>query len=378
MLDFILCQNGIGVISDSLDALLAHLAKKEPDWAINLTSLAQALGVCFALIIGAYESYMMILGKRGLDVMKLLRIIGFSICISSAGWICKAAKEPGDALENLTKEKSKAMVKQVQAKEEELYELQSKYTDGVLNNAGKNLAAEMQANKENNDSFFGELWDDIKSWGDFISTKIKMAFHSLITIICELLNIVIRFLAGLVFQITFYGLILGRSIFMTILSMFCPVMFAISLAPPFKNAWSQWLSKYISLSLWGFVAYMILFYVAAIMDFSISQDIDAYKNLLANDSSTGEWGEVWELGLKALGTTCFYAMALLMGSYLCKFIPEVASWLVPGGVSSGLGAAAAGVGNSLGMAPVTAPMKAAGGLIAVKAGGAAVGAAARK
>ena len=43
-------------------------------------------------------------------------------------------------------------------------------------------------------------------------------------------------------------------------AMFAPIMFALSIVPPWSNAWSQWISKYLSLSLWGFVTYMCLYY----------------------------------------------------------------------------------------------------------------------
>ena len=38
-----------------------------------------------------------------------------------------------------------------------------------------------------------------------------------------------------------------------------------------------------------------------------------------------------------------YAMGMLVGAYVIRFVPEVASWLIPGGVSSSAGSAAGGV-----------------------------------
>ena len=38
-----------------------------------------------------------------------------------------------------------------------------------------------------------------------------------------------------------------------------------------------------------------------------------------------------------------YAMGMLVGAYIIRFVPEVASWLIPGGVSSSAGSAAGGV-----------------------------------
>ena len=39
-------------------------------------------------------------------------------------------------------------------------------------------------------------------------------------------------------------------------------------------------------------------------------------------------------------SNCMYAMGMLVGAYIIRFVPEVASWLIPGGVSSGTGSVA--------------------------------------
>ena len=61
----------------------------------DAVSMAKALGLCLALCVGSYECWMMMLGRRGMDVMKLLRIVGISISISSSSWICDALQVPG-------------------------------------------------------------------------------------------------------------------------------------------------------------------------------------------------------------------------------------------------------------------------------------------
>ena len=38
-----------------------------------------------------------------------------------------------------------------------------------------------------------------------------------------------------------------------------------------------------------------------------------------------------------------YAMGMLAGAFVLRMVPEVCSWLIPGGVSSGIGQAAGGV-----------------------------------
>ncbi len=57
------------------------------------------------------------------------------------------------------------------------------------------------------------------------------------------------------------------------------------------------------------------------------------------------WEEIGMLGLQGLGSSCLYLLACLIGVKLFNFVPEVASWVIPGGVSSGAGAM---VGNAVG------------------------------
>ena len=66
-------------------------------------------------------------------------------------------------------------------------------------------------------------------------------------------------------------ILVAQRIFMAILMIFCPIMFALSLAPPWNSAWSQWMSKFLSLSLWGFVTYMCIYYIDFILLYTCSR-----------------------------------------------------------------------------------------------------------
>lgn len=52
------------------------------------------------------------------------------------------------------------------------------------------------------------------------------------------------------------------------------------------------------------------------------------------------------LGLQGIGSNCMYAMGMLVGAFILRFVPEVASWLIPGGVSSSAGSAAGSVATA--------------------------------
>ena len=122
---FIPLTIGLPAIDESLEKLLTAM-ETFPNVAVlgdavsmakalGLCSMAKALGLCLALCVGSYECWMMMLGRRGMDVMKLLRIIGISLCISSSSWICSALQVPGKSLESATWAMAKAKNKEVAA-----------------------------------------------------------------------------------------------------------------------------------------------------------------------------------------------------------------------------------------------------------------------
>ena len=124
---------GLPAIDESLDKLLVAM-ETFPNVAVlgDAVSLARALGLCLALCVGSYECWMMMLGRRGMDVMKLLRIIGISICISSSSWICEALQVPGKSLESATKAMAQAKNKEVAAFELKVAQKQGDYLGRIL------------------------------------------------------------------------------------------------------------------------------------------------------------------------------------------------------------------------------------------------------
>ena len=316
---------GLPAIDESLDKLLVAM-ETFPNVAVlgDAVGLARIIGLLLALCVGSYECWMMMLGRRGMDVMKLLRIIGISICISSSSWICQALQVPGKGLETATKAMAKAKNKEVAAFELKVAQKQSEYLDR-LRQVQDSISTAQQVAAIGQDA----AWWDKLIYNVAVAAETKMS---------EWINDVIRFVGELIFQMSYYGILVAQRIFMAIMMIFCPIMFALSLAPPWNSAWSQWMSKFLSLSLWGFVTYMCIYYIDFILLYNLQQDLIAYNHLL--HGSVNSWEQIGALGLQGIGSNCMYAMGMLVGAYIIRFVPEVASWLIPGGVSSGAGSAA--------------------------------------
>ena len=304
---------GLPSIDESLDKLLVAM-ESFPKAAIlgDTVGYARVLGLLLALCVGSYECWLMMLGRRAMDVMKLARIIALSMCITSSGWICSELQVPGKALEATTKAMAKAKNKEVAAMERKVAQKQADYLKKLRQvQDSVETAKQIQAIGED-----AHWWDKLiysmENLGSTINNYAQQAAVAAETKVSEWINDVIRF--------------------------------ALSIVPPWSNAWSQWMSKYLSLSLWGFVTYMCLYYIDFILLYNLQEDITAYSKLLQGQVNT--WNQIGTLGLQGIGSNCMYAMGMLVGAFILRFVPEVASWLIPGGVSSSAGSASGAVATA--------------------------------
>ncbi len=365
ILNLIPAVMGLGVIDENLNTLLAAMETIPSNFGLgNIIWYAKTIGLCIALGVGANECYQMMLGRRGMDVMKLLHIVIISLCISAAGTIAKIAREPGILLEGIAKNMMSGMNDEVMKQEQLVAQLQEDYINKVRESMQQMEQAQEAANAKNEDGWLDQIKNNLEEGVQHIGNIIKEYALVLETKICEWISLIIRLIGEILLQAIIYGLLVAQRIFMHLLEAFAPLMFAISLSPHYKSAWSQWLSKYISLSLWGFVTYVCMYYVFFIISYNLQQDQAAYMQLMSNIS--GDNAQVAAMGMQAVGSTCMYIIGLLVGVKVLSMVPEAASWLIPGGVSSSAGSAAGGTVQS-------AAMKA--GSVAVAGTGVAVGAA---
>ena len=215
---------------------------------------------------------------------------------------------------------------------------QSEYLDRLRTVQDSIATAKQVAEIGQDAAWWDKLIYNVENLGSTINNYAQRAAVAAETKVSEWINDVIRFVGELIFQMSYYGMLVAQRIFMAIMMIFCPIMFALSLAPPWNSAWSQWMSKFLSLSLWGFVTYMCIYYIDFILLYNLQQDLVAYDHLL--HGSVNSWEQIGALGLQGIGSNCMYAMGMLVGAYIIRFVPEVASWLIPGGVSSGTGSVA--------------------------------------
>ena len=90
----------------------------------------------------------MMLGRRGMDVMKIARILGIAICIQMSSTICSALDVPGNWLESRTQSMAKAANKQVATLERAVATKQQESTRPSMENKNGEYGSQLAASVE--------------------------------------------------------------------------------------------------------------------------------------------------------------------------------------------------------------------------------------
>lgn len=311
-------------IDNSMLYLIEGLGNTISELFGSFIGISTVLAGTFALIFLGIESYKMMMGETELKVNTILRpfLIGLVIML----WVpfLGVIDAPCNALTQAGKEIFENQIQTVN----QLQRTRAAVADSITMKIVKQSAESEEAEALSTDEEVHRLGirldgivDKIQNLGIYVVGKIRQILFSFFE------TIIITIWQAIVYLIMFLGMIFFKSI----LAIVGPLAFAFSLLPSWRDAWSTWVSKYISVSLYGFIAYIDLAVSMAIIQYGIEDDIDVLTQANLED-------EAFTL------FTCFasgfhnnFIPALIVSAISLLLIPKVAEWIVP---SSGTSQAA--------------------------------------
>lgn len=311
-------------IDNSMLYLIEGLGNTISELFGSFIGISTVLAGTFALIFLGIESYKMMMGETELRVNTILRpfLIGLVIML----WVpfLGVIDAPCNALTQAGKEIFENQIQTVN----QLQRTRAAIADSITMKIVKQSAESEEAEALSTDEEVHRLGirldgivDKIQNLGIYVVGKIRQILFSFFE------TIIITIWQAIVYLIMFLGMIFFKSI----LAIVGPLAFAFSLLPSWRDAWSTWVSKYISVSLYGFIAYIDLAVSMAIIQYGIEDDIDVLTQANLED-------EAFTL------FTCFasgfhnnFIPALIVSAISLLLIPKIAEWIVP---SSGTSQAA--------------------------------------
>lgn len=329
----------------------------------SFVNLSLQLSSLLLLFVIAREGFNLMLGNKSFDPIWWIRPILMVIIIggwnaSSKGRVQQSLPLAVNAvfggfengaksrftqhlsvLDNLKKKKSDAL----HAKHIELIEMRAQ-----MEAARK--AKEEEMDKGLLDAMNPSEWmKSIKQSFEEAKEQFKNSLKLMALDISNFLDKIIEFIGNFIWRVALYTTLMIKELSLAFLFIFGPLSFALSVYDTWRDAWAQWLMRYISFQFYGFVAYTIMTGSLMLISYGVQNDIKVLS----------QPGFPEAFSFSAIYTLFGY----VVGAFALKTVPEVVSWIVPTNASQAATQFTSGVAGAITGAATAAVMKPAGNAI---------------
>lgn len=315
---------------------------------------AQALAAIFMLLYFGLESYKLMTGDKKLEMMSLLRPFALGLVLML--WIIPGNNSekdtgfvgvisyPGQVLTKKAKGLYEAQLENVEMLSRHRYALIDSVAMELMQTSLEIERAENEAKDGKWLNFgidFSAIGEKLAGLYVYVIAKFKMIMFN-----------IIEFLVVTFWQVCIYFVFFIQIIFTGILVTLGPLAFAFSVLPAFRDAYIQWLARFVSVSLYSCIGYIVLYLSLIVMEYGLGREIDILNEALSNEAAF-----VMYVGMTSGGVNSFILTAILGGLGMLT-IPFISTWIVS---TTGVGQAVGGMVGGAAMAAKTVAAPATGG-----------------
>ena len=300
---------------------------------------AQALSAIFMLIFFSIKAYEMMSGDRQLEVMPLLRPFGLVMVILWWSAFTRVVAFPTDIVENKTEALFNGSQTQINDLRLQRAQLMVTVADSLMTMQAQ---TEMASNEAG--TWYEKAWESVKSsvkdgfaqiWNPIIELRNRMqvSFQLLATSLLETL-------ALWILRICVYIIFIVQIIFSVILIILGPFAVAVSILPAFRDSFTTWIARFVSVNLYSGIAYLVMYVASLFQQYALEAEITRYQELLATSGNSME-----KLGWFASNGILSFGMVIvtfLIGGLTMLTVPSISTWIVS---TSGITSAASTMGS---------------------------------
>lgn len=300
---------------------------------------AQALSAIFMLIFFAIKSYEMMSGDKKMEIMPLLRPFGLVMVILWWSPFTRVIAYPTDLIANKTELMFNSSQTDVNNLRIERAQLMVQIADQLLT-----VQAQTETAKREADTWYENAWESVKStvkegfaevWNPIVELRNRMqvGLQLLATSILETL-------ALWILRVCVYIIFIIQIIFSTILIILGPFSVAVSILPAFRDSFSTWVARFISVNLYTGIGFLVLYVASLFQRYAMEAEISRYKELVGSSGDSLE-----KLGWFAGNGLLSFGMVIvtfLIGGLTMLTVPSISTWIVS---TSGISSAASTMGR---------------------------------
>lgn len=318
-------ETGSTINSFMIDLINTHLLNYGGRLSNHLIGVACALGAIFAICVAAAKAYKVMAKGDDLDILDIIRPLGFAFVLSVWPAVCNTLVWPGKYIESFMRAE---YIKAAQEMDN-LQEDRKTLALDVFEDITKKKAAADEAKEGKEREWYdvsGHVADAIgavTSWmGDILTVGIIHISYWLEWVIVQI--------GQMVFCVCVYIVFMVKVLYLTVLWMFGPVYMVCSILDVWKNSWSDWVGRVVSVSMYGAMAYLVMTFSCYMICMTLQADINKLNTIrLHPEIGMGEY-------LKSgFGTTIMTFVGYMTGAIAMGTVYELASFTFPGGPMMG-------------------------------------------
>ncbi|NQD72325.1 plasmid transfer protein [Sphingobacterium shayense] len=309
---------------------------------------AQALAAIFMLIYFAIRCYEMMAGDKKLEIMPLLRPFGLVMIILWWSPFTRAVAFPTDIIAA----KAEAVYEGGQDEVNGLRLQRAKLMIEVADQLTK-IEAQTEIAAKEADVWYEEAWQSVTStvkegfaqvWNPIVELRNRMQVG-----IQLLATYTLETLAIWILRLCVYIIFIIQIIYSTVLIILGPFSVAASILPIFKDSFSNWLSRFISVNLYTGIAFLVMYISSLFQQYALSAEITRYQELVGTQGANMEKLAYFAgNGLLSFGIVI---IAFLIGGLSMLTVPSISTWIVStSGVTSAASAFGRGASSAAGKA----------------------------
>jgi len=305
----------------------------------TFVNFARVLAAGFAMIYLSYEAYKMLSGDKQLEVLPLLRPFALGLVIIFWVQLIPVIDAPANAMTGMARESFREQVNRVEIRKEQRRVLQAQMITALNTRSSEAMHA-----SEERRNLLQQGMDRLGIDFQALSRRIDAMRIWVISQVRNIINTIIEFIAALIWKICVFLIFYLQAFFLAILVILGPISIAFSILPAFRDAWVQWVARYISVSLYGVIAFINLALAMTIMEYGVSVEVRALQVVLGMIESGNVTGNVMMVLAAGVPGDGALIITSLIGAVAMLTVPVVSTWIIQ---TSGAGQAAmAMVGGS--------------------------------
>lgn len=315
--------------------------------------------LCLAHFAGKAYNYMV--GEEEWKIMPLLRPFALLLVIMFWGGYCDLVRWPASQLEGIAYNQIYEKNNVVGEKASERWEKIDILTGRIYTKAA--MVDKATDSWENDDLLqvmvssmsvtdYNDLSQKLIAGGSWVFKAFLWGF----TLIIEKL--------GLIFlQFSIVLIIMMQTLFMSILYIIGPLSFGFSVIGIWRNSWSAWTARYLSVTFYSVILFVALMVIYTILEHTLDREVAYLTDLISKtDDPLKDWDEFYEYAGAMTGQACMFVVCIMAACGATMYVPVCSSWIVE---TSGTAQAATGVTAGVGVVTM-------GASSAVRAGGAVI------